>query len=156
MLDGFVPSSRASFMLDFVAVAMVGILPVLTWSIWLVKSKRNYKLHKRVQLALGVTLAVAVTLFEIDIRVNGWKHLAEASAYYDSLVFPMLYIHLFFAISASISWLWAIIAALRKFDSPPTPNDYSPKHKKIAWIAAISMYGTSITGWAFYTLAFML
>ena len=156
MPQGFLPFSRASFMLDVVAVAMVAIVPVLTWSIYLVKYKRNFVLHKRLQLALGGTLLVAVTLFELDMRFNGWQHLAKASAYYDTLVFPMLYIHLFFAVSTALLWIYVIIGAMRNFDKVPSPNSYSPHHRRLAKLAALDMYTTALTGWTFYILAFVL
>jgi len=156
MLDGFLPFSRASFMLDVVAVAMVAVVPVLGWSIYLVKYKRNFILHKRIQLTLGCILLAAVLLFEIDMRLNGWNHLAKASRYYDSLVYPSLYIHLCSSISTTILWVIVIIGALRRFARKPAPNDYSPKHTRLARWAAIDMYLTALTGWTFYVLAFVM
>ena len=47
-IDGFL-GTRASFMLDVVALAMAVLLPVLGWSIYLVKYRQKYALHKRVQ-----------------------------------------------------------------------------------------------------------
>ena len=87
-------------------------------------------------MVLGVVLLVVVVLFEVDVRVYGWRQFAEASAYYDSWVFPSLYIHLVFAISTTFLWIYVIVAALRQFDSPPKPNAYSRRHKWIAKIAA--------------------
>ena len=156
MLPGFLPFSRATIMLDVVAVAMVVVVAVLTWSIYLVKYKQKFVLHKRIQLALGWVLLAAVTLFELDMRISGWRHLAEASAYYDTLVFPMLYIHLVFSVSTALLWIYVLIGAVRNFDKIPSPNSYSPHHKRVAKLAALDMYATALTGWTFYVLAFVL
>ena len=59
MFDGFL-GTRASLMLDVVFLAMFVVVPALAWSVYLVKVRRNYGLHKRVQLLLGsVLLALA-------------------------------------------------------------------------------------------------
>ncbi len=61
-MQGFL-GSRATFMLDVVFLAMFVVLPVLGFSIYLVRAKKNYLWHKRIQLALGAVLAVAVAAF---------------------------------------------------------------------------------------------
>lgn len=155
MPSGFIPYSRASFMLDLVVVAMIVVVPVLAWSIYLVRYKHNYSLHKRIQATLGVVLLVTVCFFELDIRLNGWRQFATDSPFYDTWVFPVLYTHLFFAVSTVLLWVFVIVAALRRFPSPPVPNEYSPRHRQIARIAAIDMVCTAVSGWAFYVLAFV-
>jgi membrane-anchored protein YejM (alkaline phosphatase superfamily) len=77
-MDGFL-GTRASLMLDVVFVAMFVVVPVMGWSIWQVRRRRRYVLHKRVQLVLAAVLLVAVLAFEVDMRINGWQHLAEPS-----------------------------------------------------------------------------
>lgn len=154
MHNGFLPT-RATFMLDLVAVAMVIVVPLLAWSIRQVKVHKNYALHGRVQLILGTLLLAAVMLFEIDMRINGWRHLAQPSRFYGNWLNPVLYVHLFFAIATTILWIWTIIGALRGFPKPPAPNAYSIRHKNIAIFAAIGMFCTAITGWVFYIMAFV-
>ena len=141
-------------MLDIVAVAMFVIVPVMAWSIMQAK-KGRYALHGKVQLGLGIVLLVAVVLFEVDIRINGWRHLAAESRFYGSLVYPVLMVHLFFAVSTTVLWAWTIIAAMRRFPWPPAPNAYSPLHRKLGLLAAIDMTCTAVTGWTFYVLACM-
>ncbi|QDU63831.1 hypothetical protein Pan216_47120 [Planctomycetes bacterium Pan216] len=155
MPPGFIPFSRASFMLDVVATAMVAILPVLTWSIYLVKARQNYLLHKRVQVTTGVVLLLAVILFELDIRIYGWRHLATESPYYDTILFPFLYFHVTLACLTTLLWIVTIAGALRRFASPPVPGPYSSTHKWLGWSAAIGMYFTGVTGWTFYWMAFI-
>ncbi len=157
--DGFL-GNRASFMLDVVFLAMFVVVPVMGWSIYQVKTHKRYLLHKRVQLAIGLVLLVAVTLFEIDIRMNGWRERATASPYYSEiwsvgLVNWSLWIHLVFAISSTVLWIFVIVQALRKFPSPPLPNEYGPRHKFWGKLAAIDLSLTALTGWIFYWLAFV-
>lgn len=154
MFDGFL-GTRASFMLDFVFVAMFAVIPIMGWSIYQVKFNRRYQLHKAVQLVLGVVLLVAVTLFEIDIRLYGWVHRADPVAGEPApIIWTTLYIHLFFAITTSVLWVFVIVQALLKFPSPPKPCEYSGRHLFWGKLAALDMFMTALTGWVFYLLAF--
>lgn len=158
-IDGFL-GTRASLMLDFVFLAMFAVLPILGFSIWLVRTRRAYVWHKRIQLTLGLVLLAAVTLFELDMRINGWRHRAEASPYYGGaqstgLVFPVLYVHLFFAVTTAALWIAVIVRALRNFPAPPAPGAHSAWHRRFGWLAAWDMLLTSLTGWLFYWLAFV-
>jgi len=153
-INGFL-GTRASLMLDVVFLAMFVVVPVLSWSIYLARIRRNYALHKQVQLTLGAVLLAAVTLFEIDMRVNGWTDRAEPSPYWKGgTVRSVLIVHLIFAVSSAVLWVTVIVRALRNFPSPPTPGPHSAWHKRWAWIAAVDMLLTSLTGWIFYWLAF--
>lgn len=153
-IDGFL-GTRASLMLDLVCLAMVGVLILLGLSVWLVKFRREFAWHKRLQLGLALALVVVVLLFEGDMRINGWQERAKASPYFASWVFPSLYVHLTFAVSSVALWAYVIAAALRRFDAPPTPNAYSPRHMFWARLAAFDMLLTALTGWLFYWLAFV-
>jgi putative membrane protein len=153
--------TRGSLMLDVVVVAMAVILPVLAWSVYLARYRRRYELHKWIQTALALVLLVTVLLFEIDMRVNGWRERAEPSPYYLgeggglSPVFAMLYVHLVFATTTAVLWTVVTIQAWRKFSSPPLPGDHSRSHRLWGRIAALDMLATTITGWIFYWLAFV-
>jgi hypothetical protein len=158
-IDGFL-GTRASFMLDFVVVAMVGILALLGLSVWLVKYRRAYQWHKRIQLTLAAVLAITVLVFETDMRINGWQARAVESPYYGSpqqhgIVFTALYVHLFFALTTVLMWLYTIVQALRKFPWAVVPGPYSQTHRLLGWLAALDMVGTAVTGWIFYWLAFV-
>lgn len=159
---GILPT-RGSVMLDFVFVALFAVIPVMIWSICLVKFRKpsqNYKCqwHKRIQLALAAILLVAVTAFEIDMRfvTKDWRSLAEASPYYASkIVDYSLWIHLCFAVPTPLLWIFVIVRALQKFPKPPAPGEYSSRHMLWGKIAATAMFMTALTGWIFYWLAFV-
>lgn len=158
-IDGFL-GTRATLMLDVVVLAMLVLLPILGWSIYLVKYRQRYALHKKIQLALGIVLLVTVTLFELDVRVNGWRDRASASPYAGqdggvNWVLVVLGVHLCFAVSTAVLWIVVMTRALRNFPDPPAPAAHSPWHRRFGKLAAIDMLCTAITGWIFYWLAFV-
>ena len=175
--NGFL-GTRASLMLDIVFVAMFAVLVVLTISIYLVRSRRQYAWHKRLQLTLGGVLLLTLALFEIDMRLHGWRERAAASPYYAPIeqpgpllstlcikvlgqpavpgwVFLSLAIHLFFAVTTTLIWIWVIVRAVLYFPIPAKPCAHSANHKFWGWIAAVDMGLTALTGWIFYLLAFV-
>lgn len=159
-IDGFL-GTRASLMLDVVFLAMFAVVPLMAYSIYLVKVRRRFLLHKRVQLLLVGVLAIAVTLFEVDIRMHGWRERAVASPYFPQSSTPttgdyVLWVHLGFAVSTTLLWAVVTIRAVRNFAHDPLPTAHSASHRFWGWIAAIDMACTAATGWLFYYLAFIV
>ena len=161
MTDGFL-GFRASLMLDVVVCALIVVVPTLLFSLYAVKIRRNYSLHRGLQIALGALLLVAVTLFEIDMRLNGGidgilakrsrpLSLAERASF-DRL----LYIHLFFAISTVLVWALTLTLALRRMPSPPRPCEHSRLHKPLGWLSAIDITATAVTGLLVYYYGIMV
>jgi putative membrane protein len=155
-IDGFL-GTRASLVLDLLFLAMFGVVLVLACSIYQVKYRRRYQLHKWVQLALAVVLLSAVFLFEIDVRLHGWEDRAagQLDGHASPQVWTALYIHLCFAVTSVLLWPTVIVRALREFPDPPTPAPHSPSHIFWARLAAVDMLLTAVTGWTFYYLAFV-
>lgn len=145
-------------MLDFVFVAMFAIVVVLSYSIYMVRKQKKYRWHKRIQVATALVLAVTIVAFEIDVRfITAWRELAEPSRYYASGVVDWaLFIHLIFAIPTPLVWIYTMIMALKKMPQEPGPCDYSARHRRWGWISALMMYGTAVTGWIFYIVAFAM
>jgi len=161
-IDGFL-GTRGSLMLDVVFLAMFVIVPVMGVSIYLVKYRRRYQLHKQIQLALGIVLLVSVAAFEVDMQwVTKWELRAVPSPYFDlqrKWTCPVgisLLVHLFFAVPTAVLWIYVIVQAMRKFPKPVGPNKYSGQHIFWARLAAFEMLMTAVTGWVFYTLAFVI
>ncbi|MGE0536173.1 MAG: DUF420 domain-containing protein [Pirellulales bacterium] len=157
--DGFL-GTRASLMLDVVVVAMAVVLPLLGASFFMVRYRRRFVWHKRMQLVLGGLLAVAVTLFELEMRWHGWQARAKPSPYFGSdgeggLVFPVLYVHLVFSVSTAVLWIVVTVRALRNFPTPPQPGRHSDAHVRWGRLAMWDMVATVVTGWIFYYLAFV-
>ena len=157
-IDGFL-GTRGSLMLDLVFLAMFAVVPILGWSIMLAK-RGCYALHKRVQIILALILLVAVSAFEIEMRVFGWEVRAEPSPYWTSpdwndAVHFSLGLHLFFAIPTALIWIYVVVQALRRFPKPVAPSEHSKSHRFWAPIASFEMLMTALTGWVFYWLAFV-
>ena len=161
MQDGFL-GYRTSFMLDFVVVSLVLIVPVLVYSLIAVKVQHRYVLHRKLQLLLGVVLLVAVGLFEVDLQwiQGGWLNVVgkrEIALTEEQLAFVrrVLRIHLCFAVSTPLLWATTIGLALRHMPSPPQPSPHSKLHKTLGWLSAIDIVLTSVTGLVFYYFAFV-
>ncbi len=153
-IDGFL-GTRASLGMDVVCVSLFAVLPVLAMSVHLVRHRKNYAAHKRIQLAVSAALVVAIVVFEIDMRlVSGWKPRAVESGYWPSGVFTALGVHLCFAITTVVLWTWVVVEALRRFPVPPGPGTHGPRHRVLARLAAADLVMTAVTGWLFYYVAF--
>lgn len=153
-----------TFMLDFVVCALVLVVPLLLLSLWLVKFRRQYLAHKRLQIVLGVVLLAAVTAFEVDVQLvhGGWEKIvakqnlneAALSAKIAS-VRPWLLVHLVFAVTTPFFWVATIVLALKRFGSNPMPGAHSKLHSLLGWASTIDITLTSVTGLLFYYVAFM-
>ncbi len=162
MAHGFL-GYDASFMLDAVVCALVLVVPALLTSIYLVKVRKWYAVHRNIQVTLGVVLLVAVTAFEVDIRLHGgWEAIVNKPESEPRLtgtsletVRQMLWVHLIFAISTPFLWLTTIVLALKRFGPNPQPGPHSPVHKRLAWLSTIDIVLTSVTGLFWYYLAFV-
>ncbi len=161
--DGFL-GYRTSFMLDFVVCALILIVPLLAYSLWLVKVKRNFTGHKRLQVVLGIILLIAVGAFEIDLQVvhGGWENIVSKS-HPDKAALatkvdqsrPYLRVHLLFAVTTPFLWFTTLALALRRFATPPVPGIHSRTHKTLGWVSTIDITLTAVTGLVFYYVAFM-
>src|SRR5690349_1711982 len=106
MGKGFL-GTPASLMLDVVVCSLVIVVPVLLWSIWLVKWRRNYLAHKRVQILLFTAIFTVVVLFEADMRLSGgfWKMAKDSPYAQTAFLHWLLGVHLFFSISNVLLWI---------------------------------------------------
>jgi hypothetical protein len=162
MSHGFL-GNDASFMLDFVVCALVLLVPLLAYSIWLVKVRKAYATHRNLQCLLAVILAVAVAAFEVDMRLHGgWKNIVNKDPAHPRLdsvelaqVQNYLYTHLVFAITTPFLWGATLWLAWKRFPDPPLPGPHSRLHKTVGWASAIDLALTSATGLWFYFSAFI-
>ncbi|MCA9036575.1 MAG: DUF420 domain-containing protein [Planctomycetaceae bacterium] len=161
--DGFL-GYKTSFMLDFVVTALVVIVPCLLYSLWMVRVRKNYGLHRTMQLLLGIVLLVAVGAFEIDLQIvhGGWENIVAKQGLDDAAfaariaeVRPWLWLHLVFAVTTPLLWIATIVLALKKFPNPPSPGPHSRLHQRLGWASTIDITMTSVTGLLFYYVAFV-
>jgi putative membrane protein len=154
-IDGFL-GTRGSFGMDVVVVGLLAVLPLLAWSIHVVRTKRGYGTHKRLQLVIAAALLVCIIIFEIDVRlVSDWKERARPSPWWPGGVLTALGIHLIFAVSTLVLWVWTIWEGLARFPSPPAPGGHGGRHRFMGRLAALDLMLTTITGLLFYWLAFI-
>lgn len=153
---------RSTFMLDFVVSALILIVPLLLFSLFTVKMKRNFALHKKLQILLGAVLLVAVSAFEIDVQImhGGWQNIVNQretplTPEQFGYVKNVLYVHLVFAITTPIFWATTLFLALKRIPNPPAPCAHSSLHKKLGWISTIDITLTSLTGLYWYYVAFV-
>lgn len=151
-------------MLDFVVCALVIIVPLLLYSLWLVKFRKAYNQHKWLQLTLGIVLLVAVGAFEIDLQIvhGGWENIVRKShpeeaglAAKVAEARPYLRFHLIFAVTTPVIWFTTLFLAFRRFSKPPVPGQHSRTHKVLGWLSTVDITMTAITGLVFYYIAFM-
>ena len=150
--------TRADWLMDLVIVSLVVIVPVILYS-WYRVRQQGYGRHKKIQVWLTVTLAIAVLLFEVDLRMSGGlDELTKASGYYGTtLLDASTYIHLFFSVTTSIIWIVLIIVSLRRFPSPPVPvRSFRRTHRFWGIVGAVWMIMTGLTGLELYVLGFAL
>ena len=78
MSNGFL-GNNSSVMLDVVVCALVLIVPALLYSLYLVKIKRAFLLHRNIQVTLGVVLLITVMAFEVDLQLvhGGWENVVN-------------------------------------------------------------------------------
>jgi len=144
-------------MLDFVAIAMLGVAIVLTYSIYQIRVKKRPVRHRNLQVATAIVLLLALIAFEVDVRfITKWRLLAESSPFYEpGTVSLWLTIHLLFAIPTPFIWGVVIFMGLKHFKSGFNQGKYNRTHRISGRIAAAFMFLTAITGWIFYYLAFV-
>jgi putative membrane protein len=154
----------ASFMLDFVVSALVLIVPLLLYSLWVVKFRRQYVLHRNLQMLLGIVLLVAVAAFEIDTQLvhGGWRNIVNKDPEAPRLTGEalqhaerVLQVHLVFAVSTPFLWAATLLLAWRRFSAPPVPGPHSRMHKVLGWLSVADIVLTSLTGLWFYYVAFV-
>lgn len=151
----------STLMLDVVVCALALVVPVLLYSIYLVKYQRRFLWHRNLQIALGGALFVTVCLFELDMRLQGgWQAILKnreipLSDSRLTLVSQILAIHVCFAISAVLLWTVTLVHGLRNIPYPPGPSPHSAAHKRLGWLSTISLTLTSVTGLIFYYYAFV-
>lgn len=146
-------------MLDVVVIAMAVIIPALGASICLVRFRRAYTWHRRLQLSLAGLLVLAVGAFEVEMRMmTDWTELAAPSPYYSSgtwnAVNLSLIVHLLFAVPTLLLWIFVIVQAIRQFGWSGQTGTYGRQHAFWGRLASLGMLMTAVTGWLFYWLAF--
>ena len=148
--------SRASAAVDIAYLLLLAIIPLFVWSLENLLVRRNYRLHKRIQLALTPPFLVACGILACDFLFGDWRSRAVNAAgdAIAPVTFMTLAIHVVFLSASLAIWLGLLIAALRRVPEPPGPCDFGPTY--LFWIVllALQTFLAALTGWEFYMLSY--
>ncbi len=147
--------SRSSLSMDIAFVILLVMIPVFSWSLELLLLRKNYQLHKKIQLFLSLAFLIATVLFCLDFFLYGWEHrTAEPDGKIPRITYMTLTIHLVFWGVTALMWIVLLVQSLRKIPNPPGPCDFGPTY--IFWLImlVLQLFLTTLTGWEFYMLAF--
>ena len=106
----------------------------------------------------------AVSAFEVDVQMvhGGWENIVARQDLEDAAltaklnsVRPWLLVHLVFAVTTPFLWATTIVLALKRFGANPVPGPHSRLHSLLGWASTLDITLTSITGLAFYYVAFV-
>ena len=141
--------------MDIVVLSFLVILPVLVIS-WRAARAAEYRRHRAIQISLALTLAVVVTLFEIDLKLSGGIFaLTRASSYAGtSLLNSLIYGHMLVAIGSALVWVTLVLVSLRKFSNPPVPNAFGPTHRVWGRVGMLLMMASGLSAVPLYYLGF--
>ena len=154
MPAGFL-GTRGDVLMDIVVLSFLVILPVLVIS-WRAARAAEYRRHRAIQISLALTLAVVVTLFEIDLMLSGGIFaLTRASSYAGtSLLNSLIYGHMLVAIGSALVWVTLVLVSLRKFSNPPVPNAFGPTHRVWGRVGMLLMMASGLSAVPLYYLGF--
>jgi putative membrane protein len=130
MLPAGFLGTRGDILMDIVVLSFLLILPILVVS-WRSARRGAYAVHRRIQLLLASVLAVAVALFEIDLKLSGGIFTLTAESAYagSTLLNGLIYGHTLVAIGSALVWIPLVLLSLKWFGKPPEPNAYSRRHR---------------------------
>lgn len=153
---GFI-SSRSDILIDIVILSLVLIVPVLIWS-WSQVRQRHYQNHRNTQLYLGITLAIAITLFEVDLRLSGgiFELTKNSPAAGTFLLNFWIWSHMAVSITTALIWITLIPLSLSRFGNPAKPNAFSRTHKVWGRIGMTTMLLTGLSAIPLYYYGFIL
>ena len=147
--------SRASSAFDLAYLILLLLIPTLVWSLELLILRKNYLLHKRVQLSITLAFLVATAVFFAAFFLNGWRHRAAPSvSEIPAITYMTLTIHLVFWLITGLIWMWLLVQSLRKIPNPPQACEFGPFYIFWSVMLALQLFLTTLTGWEFYLLAF--
>ncbi len=140
-MSGFL-GTKANFIVDLIITISL-FLPFLLLLSFYFASIGKYVLHKNLQIILIIIASLLVISLEIEIRAHGANtNTPQLKA--------VLVVHLIFAISSFLGWLYLIVKSLT------SKQPFNFNHKKIGKAVFIGLCLSIISGWFLYFLAFVL
>ena len=157
MLPAGFLGSRGDVLIDLVILSFALILPLLIYS-WYQARSGAYAKHRRMQLALATLLAIAVGLFELDLKLSGgiFKLTADSAYAGSSLLNGIIYGHTLVAVASVLVWVPLIFVSLRRFGNPPIAGDFATMHRFWGRTGMLLMMASGMSAIPLYYLGFVL
>ena len=149
--------TRGDILMDLVVLSFIVILPALVIS-WRAARAGRFTEHRAIQVTLVVVLAVAVGLFEIDLKMSGgiFELTSQSSFAGTSLLNSLIYGHTAVAITSVLVWLPLVVLSLRRFPSPPVSNEFGITHRRWGRIGMVLMMASGASAVPLYYVGFAL
>ncbi len=156
MPSGFL-GTRGDILMDLVIVAFLLIMPVLLMS-WRCARCGDYTRHRALQIGLASVLAVAVVLFEIDLKLSGGIFILTAPSAYSgtTLLNSLIYGHMLVAIGSVLVWAPLLLFSAKHFGNPPQPGVFSERHRFWGRVGMLLMMLSGLSALPLYYLGFAL
>lgn len=154
MPAGFL-GTRGNLLMDMVVVAIILTPFLFLWAIRLARGGR-YAQHRNLQTGLLGVLLVAVTLFEVDIRLSGGTQGFLAGSPYlgTALLTWLLRTHVVIAVATFALWLAIVVQAWRaRMDLHP--QAFSAAHRRRGYWVFAGVNFTAVSGVWLYWLGFV-
>ena len=154
--QGFL-GTRGDVLMDLVVLSFIVILPVLVIS-WRAARRRDYRRHRLIQISLVMVLAIAVGLFEVDLKLSGgiFELTRESSYAGTGLLNGLIYGHTMVAVGSVLVWVPLIILSLRRFPNPPVSNAFGPTHRFWGRFGMLLMMTSGLSAIPLYYVGFAL
>ncbi len=142
--------TRADVIVD-VVMTVSGFLPALMMYTFYLAAKGKYRLHRQMQMGLLLVVTVLVVALEVVVRSGDLQAAKALSSYHDSVILRVVFIvHLFFALTTFVGWLWLVIKSAKIY-----PHQFGTfNHKKWGKLLFVDVIMTVITGWLIYLMVF--
>lgn len=150
------PGSRADFLENFAYLATL-LAPIVSLLSYRLARRRQFDVHRRMQVALLAFCWAAVLGLELDIRFSGGSGsiVAQAASGYARAARGLLSVHIAAAVATYAIWSVLAIISTRRFRSQ-LPGTFSRLHRRLGWTVFAGLVFTAVSATGMYFLTFVL
>lgn len=143
--------TRATAVVDLTFAATL-LAPLVTLLSLRAARRRNYQLHRWLQVGLAVVCFATVIALETQIRLAGGSgaFLGERGGGARLL----LGVHISGAVLTYLAWAWLAVVSWRRYTAA-LPGPFSRRHKLLGKCIFAGLCFTALTAAGMYTLAFV-
>ncbi|MEM9073356.1 MAG: DUF420 domain-containing protein [Myxococcota bacterium] len=147
--------TRASLVVD-VSLSVFVLMPLLLFVAIRRARNRDHRGHQRMQIALFVTMTVAVVLLEVDIRLAGGTSAiaGRAISLSSDVIRVVLLAHIGVAVATWLGWLSLLVVSRRRFESV-LPGVFSRRHRRLGLAVWAGNIVNAVSGTLLYVVTFV-